>query len=222
MVKGTRASWTLNWRGIQMFSGSMHKSCRCVKWPLYVHSRLTWCWSIRRRLNEECFQYPHINAVFSAYRCQKSIWRTSYIIRCKLLVIHLLGVCPADKNPVEFQHLNHAWIWSLFLEADGSAERQAPAEKYPVFRALGFRFTFALVNALSYSIICVVCSFEGVLFWSRCFKFWEDCVFTSDCWLVWGKVTRKMTSEAKSTGTLGKKLAYDRSKLSEYSGTWWR
>jgi hypothetical protein len=48
----------------------------------------------------------------------------------------------------------------LILEADGPAERQAPAEKYPVFRALGFRFTFTLVNALSYNIICVVCSFE--------------------------------------------------------------
>jgi hypothetical protein len=127
----------------------MHKSCRCIKWPLCVHSRLAWCWCIRTRLTEECFQYPHINTVFSAYRCQKSIWRTCCIIRCNLLVIQPLGVCPADRNLVEFQHLNHTWIWSLFLEAGGPAERQAPAEKYPVFRALCFRFPFVLVNALS-------------------------------------------------------------------------
>ena len=49
------------------------------------------------------------------------------------------------------------------MEAAGPADRQTPAEKYPVFRALCFRIPFALVNDLSYGIICVVCSFEGIL-----------------------------------------------------------
>jgi len=210
-----RASWTLNGREIQMLSRSMRKSCRCIKWPLYVHSRLAWCWSIRKRLTEECFHYPHINSVFSAYRCQKSIWRTSCIIRRNLLVIQPLGLCPADRNLVKFQHLNLTRIWSVFLEAGGPAERQAPAEKYPVFKALCFRFPFALVNTLSYSIMWVLCSFEGILFWSRFFKFWEDRVVTSNCWLVQGNVTRKMTSETEITETLGKKLAHDLHYLSE-------